>query len=839
MTLDLPVARSFPRQAALALSALFLLILGVYLVSLSPAFHPDDSAETITAGATLSIQHPPGYPLHSLLGRLAVLAGPGPAAFNINSLAAFCASLAIVLAACLLYALGREFAPWESGRTSLGLFALGGAAALACTQTLWFQATIAKGGIYTLNLALSLATLLALLKVRDAGLLCPVEQLRGQGAYAGGGFGCGCPDPRALRLAGLCFGLALANHWTSQVVLLPGYALLLAEPRWRRQGWPSPLSLLRIAVWPALFALMGVALYAYLAVRTRLGAPLVWGDAGTWKGLLWIFTRSQYAGVESNKTLASFLALLQRIGADVVQDWTWPGVLLLAGGWALLLRRRFLLALGLLALPLSLAVAVAWKANPPADSFFIIDPYLIPVHVGLGLGLAGWMAIPRLRRWLGPGLFLGAVGLGLWQWQDCEHRQDYLGYDYAQNLYLSTPHGALLFCEGDSNTATPMFKRFVQGGRKDLALVAAVLIDYPWYQRSLLGQDPSLKLPPQPLGPGGDMAWMALANAPRPVVWTNSYTKGWVNERQLLPHGLVLLRSEKLSAPWSAAQLQANHLWPAYALRGVFEPQARRMDAISVRLVRDNYIEAAARLAEAYLAVKAWPQAREEFRRLGVLRGGWAPPWLQAGNAAYFQGDKSAAKAFWTRARDEDGHSAEAWANLGLIAFEQQRYADALQFAREALQFNPALPNAKELESKALPLSLGLGMAPKAPPVVGDRGAVAATRGDELAKAGKHAAALEAYELALKQGYENWAVHRNRAVMLGSLGRNAEAAAAIEQALRLDAKQPELFKLHGYYLFNSGHQQQGVAELAKAVQMAPTDADLKRLYDDARKKAGL
>ena len=39
--------------------------------------HPDDSPETIIAGATLSIQHPPGYPLHSLLGRPAVLALPG------------------------------------------------------------------------------------------------------------------------------------------------------------------------------------------------------------------------------------------------------------------------------------------------------------------------------------------------------------------------------------------------------------------------------------------------------------------------------------------------------------------------------------------------------------------------------------------------------------------------------------------------------------------------------------------------------------------------------------------------------------------------------------------
>ena len=57
-------------------------------------------------------------------------------------------------------------------------------------------------------------------------------------------------------------------------------------------------------------------------------------------------------------------------------------------------------------------------------------------------------------------------------WYQANH---FLAFDYAKNLLLSAPQGALLFCEGDSNTATPMFTRFVQGQRKDLALVATHL----------------------------------------------------------------------------------------------------------------------------------------------------------------------------------------------------------------------------------------------------------------------------------------------------------------------------------------------------------------------------
>ena len=66
------------RQTLLAASVAFLTAFCLYVRTLSPAFHPDDSPETITAGATLSHQHPPGYPLHSLLGRVSVLANPNP-----------------------------------------------------------------------------------------------------------------------------------------------------------------------------------------------------------------------------------------------------------------------------------------------------------------------------------------------------------------------------------------------------------------------------------------------------------------------------------------------------------------------------------------------------------------------------------------------------------------------------------------------------------------------------------------------------------------------------------------------------------------------------------------
>jgi tetratricopeptide (TPR) repeat protein len=806
------------RRNALCLAALFLVGFGVYLRGLSPAFHPDDSAETITAGVTLSIQHPPGYPLHSLLGRLAFRLGPGPAAFNINALAAFCAALALVLAALLLQRLATEFAPWACRRGEVLGLALPAALAIGMTQQLRFQATIAKGGIYTLNLALSLGVLLALLGARDA-LLC---------AEPGS-----APSSRfwqRLSLAALLFGVGLTNHWTSMVLLAPAALILLGEPLYLRRPALVPADALRLL--PALgFGVAGLAVYAYIPLRTRLGAPLIWGPAGTLKELLWILTRSQYAGVEAGKTLAQFAVLLKYIAAKVYEDWTPLGLLALAGGWALLLRHRLWLGLGLLSLPLGLAVAVAWKANPPSDSFFIMDPYLIPLHAGLGLGLAGWAQKGALRIYAGLG-FLGlALGLGLWHHAKVEHREDYLAYDYIHDLLLSAPKDAILFCEGDSNSAGPLLPRYVLSQRKDLSLVATVLIDYPWYQQRLRELDPRLQVPGQPLGsPASDMAWMAEHNAPRPAVWTNTYTKGWVDEAHLLPRGLVL-RRQALARPWKPELLLNERIFPAYAMRGVFAPDAREMDPITVRLVRDNYIEAYDRLARCLADSKATAAACREYRLIGALRPGWAAPWLQSGSTAWFGGDVNAAASDWTRAGEEEPGSAEAWANQGLVAFQRKQYDQAAALARKALGLNKDLPNAIQLLAQAQQA----GVAPPTGPAARPGGELKAVAADKLAGEKKWAEALALYDQALAMGYVNAAVHRNRGVMLGQLGRNEEASQALAKAMQLAPNSPDITKLYGYFLFNAGHTKAGADLLETAHKLAPQDADIARLAEQARK----
>jgi tetratricopeptide (TPR) repeat protein len=329
------------------------------------------------------------------------------------------------------------------------------------------------------------------------------------------------------------------------------------------------------------------------------------------------------------------------------------------------------------------------------------------------------------------------------------------------------------------------------------------------------------------------MAWIAQHNPGRPALWTNSGTTAWMDEAHLIHRGLLLRLDLKQAKPWSVKALEAEDIFRAYALRGVYAPEARFMDPITVRLVRDNYIEAQARLAGAWLELKEWKRGQALYQRLGVERPGWSPPWVQAGNCAYFGGDKAGALADWTRATTEEPGAPEGWADLGLLDLEQGKADEAASLARKALALSPSLANAQQLLQQALARGVGQPQAGQpvkvksvsAPPP----GQAEALRGDQLGQKQQWAAALAAYDHALTLGFGNATLQRNRGVMLAQLGRPGEAAQALEKAVALLPQNGELHKLHGLFLYNSGQKPAAIAELREAVRLSPQDAEAQRL----------
>src|SRR5262245_2970664 len=113
-------------QAVLLLASGALLLWGFYLATLSPAFPPDDSPDTVAAALSLAIQHPPGYPLAALLGRAAILSLPlGGPAFRMNLLSAALACLSAALAGALAWRLAPERRGLRPAAALLSMLGLG------------------------------------------------------------------------------------------------------------------------------------------------------------------------------------------------------------------------------------------------------------------------------------------------------------------------------------------------------------------------------------------------------------------------------------------------------------------------------------------------------------------------------------------------------------------------------------------------------------------------------------------------------------------------------------------------------------------------------------------
>ena len=293
-------------RAAVAPLACGIAFLLLYVVTLSPSVAGGDSGELSAAVGAGGVAHPPGYPLHGLLGRLLALVPVGSVAYRVNLLSAVCGAGAVALLAAAVQAAAR--ASWP-GVLAAALF---GANALA-----WRLATEAE--VFALH-ALLIALLLRLWVASEsrgteaasppspiAGGLEPSEGSRQE------------PRPRLVQAAALVTGLALANHHTAVFVAAP----LLARMAWRARaqlGWRGLAA-------PLGCGALGLSPYVLLPLAAASAAPVSWGNPTSWSGFVAHVLRREYGTFQlgSAEGRVAFVAggnFLATLGAFVVEAWT-------------------------------------------------------------------------------------------------------------------------------------------------------------------------------------------------------------------------------------------------------------------------------------------------------------------------------------------------------------------------------------------------------------------------------------------------------------------------------------------------------------------------------------
>ncbi len=172
-----------------------------YALTVSPSVGFIDSGELAAVVSTFGIAHPTGYPLYTLLGRVAaMLPLPLVPIQQLNALSA----LLCVASAFLAFLAFRRFlrGGGQVGGTALDTVSAGaGALVLAFSETFWSQALVVE--VYPLHV-LFLSAILYIL----ARLMSAVREGDGM-------------EGRWLALCSYVLGLSFGNHMTT-ILVVPG-----------------------------------------------------------------------------------------------------------------------------------------------------------------------------------------------------------------------------------------------------------------------------------------------------------------------------------------------------------------------------------------------------------------------------------------------------------------------------------------------------------------------------------------------------------------------------------------------------------------------------------------
>jgi tetratricopeptide (TPR) repeat protein/uncharacterized membrane protein YqaE (UPF0057 family) len=453
---------------------IFLAVLAVYIVSLNPVFHANDSPETTACAFTLGIQHPPGYPLFSLMGKIFTFIPCGNIGFRVNLLAACCGAGSAALLFVIIF---NILAKKDSDIYPVIFSALAASLTFAFSYTIWSESLSSKGGIYTLNVLLLLVIIYYLFEW---------ERLGGM---------------KYFYAACFIFGVSLANHWESMAVVFPALAVF-AFLVFKKNGFYGKKFLPRFLIACAA-TVPGIFLYIYLIIRSRSGTILNWGAPVDFQQLLWVVFRAQYADLEKAKSMATVLKQAVRVSGHIFNGLTIPGFFLaIAGifGFMQTGRKQRLILFGVMFA--MIVVSISFYLNLKDEMMWIMDVFLIPAYVsmavfaGCGIYMISVYAGSRKKIFLYPAAAL-FMTVPVLQYAlnraETDQSRYFYGYDFGMNVIKSINTDGIAMLEGDFNVMPQMYFRQVMH-RGNFSPVTTIFLYVPWGLDNLKRETPDIKI---------------------------------------------------------------------------------------------------------------------------------------------------------------------------------------------------------------------------------------------------------------------------------------------------------------------------------------------------------
>lgn len=459
---------------AIELSAL--IVLCIYLLTMSVGVVHLDSGELAAAASTLGIAHPTGYPLFTLLGyTFTKIFFFLPKITSLNLLAAFLTTIGyyfLVKTNVLLFSrfnIPENFIKEKKKKTSVKIeidhqliliLSVSAGVIIAFSKTFWLQSTSVE--VYSLHLALIIPTLYFFLRAIDSNKI--VDARTNWRIFKN----------KYWLLFPIFLGLSFTNHMTT-LLILPAIAFLYFQKYGINSGSIRRIVFLLVPFFAALL------IYLYLPISASTNPEINWGNpidferfkrhVMGWQYQSWIFSSTESA----SKQFKYFFENLPR-------EFAYAGLIFLVIGLFFLLqsnRKIFVFTFILF------VTCVLYSINydiADIDAYFLLAYISSSFFIFSGLKFI-YEKLSALKVKITPVLFLFIPILVLVVNFSKVNQRDNVQFEqYSKNVLQSVePNAIIISYLWDFFVSPSYYLQHVENFRKDVAVIDKELVRRTWY----------------------------------------------------------------------------------------------------------------------------------------------------------------------------------------------------------------------------------------------------------------------------------------------------------------------------------------------------------------------
>ncbi len=422
----------------------FLSPLVVYILTLAPTIYTEDSAEFVTAAATLGIGHAPGYPLYVMMGKLFTWLPIATIVWRVNLLSAVAGALAVAM----LYLIIKKL-------TSNKIIALASSQALAFSAVFWSQSVIAE--VYTLNAFFSLLSLYWLLLWQESKKICYLYSIF------------------------FLLGLAAGNHQLI-LMLVPVYLIYIYFNRLDKK-----LKLRNFLILLGLLV-VGLGIYLFLPLRSLMNPALDIGNPETLSSWFRHLARLHYNDWGLLTVSGSKWALFFSFCQNILEQFSWLAIMIGLLGLVFYRQRQISwLFLGIIlcqSVSIILLRNLGWSETTAYiyRVYYLVVYAVVVIFIALGLDWLWQLLKTKLKFSLKSGVIIGSIIL-LWpasylwsNWTTNDLSKKTLIADYFHQLLKELPAQAVLVAKhdgfvGDTETFSLGYMKLVENIRPDVIII--------------------------------------------------------------------------------------------------------------------------------------------------------------------------------------------------------------------------------------------------------------------------------------------------------------------------------------------------------------------------------